>query len=68
MPRKEKKTVTITMRVSPEHEARIKAAAAADNRTVSNFLVTAGLREAEEVLRRVQRGRTARPPRGADDR
>ena len=44
--------MTTSIRMTPEQEAVIKRAAAADNRTVSNFLLTAALREAEALLRR----------------
>jgi uncharacterized protein (DUF1778 family) len=52
VPAKEPKTVTTSIRMTPEQEAVIKRAAAADNRTVSNFLLTAALREADALLRR----------------
>jgi len=45
-------SVTTTLRIPPEHEAVIRRAAAAVNRSLSNFLVTAGLREAAAVSRR----------------
>lgn len=50
MPERERKTVTTSVRMTPEQEELIKKAAAADNRTVNNFLVTAALREALAIL------------------
>jgi hypothetical protein len=49
-----------SIRLTPEQDALIKRAAEADNRTVHNFLVTAALREAETILRRV--GAPTAPP------
>lgn len=52
MPERERKSVTTSVRMTPDQVELIKRAAAVDNRTVNNFLVTAALREAEVILAR----------------
>jgi uncharacterized protein (DUF1778 family) len=42
--------------MTPDQSQLIREAAALDNRTVNNFLITAALREAEAILR--QHGQT----------
>lgn len=44
--------MTTSVRMTPEQSQLIREAAALDNRTVNNFLITAAVREAESLLRR----------------
>jgi uncharacterized protein (DUF1778 family) len=57
MPAQERKTVTTSVRMTAEQRDLIKKAAASDNRTVNNFLVTAALREAQAILAKADDGR-----------
>jgi uncharacterized protein (DUF1778 family) len=43
--------------MTAEQRELIKKAAASDNRTVNNFLVTAALREAQAILAKADDGR-----------
>jgi uncharacterized protein (DUF1778 family) len=49
--------VTTSVRMTAEQRELIKKAAASDNRTVNNFLVTAALREAQAILAKADDGR-----------
>ncbi|HUH71676.1 MAG TPA: DUF1778 domain-containing protein [Mycobacterium sp.] len=45
----------INLRVDPNQEARLRAAAEANGETLTGFLLTAGIERAEAVLERVGR-------------
>jgi len=45
----------INLRVNPDQEARLRAAAEANGETLTGFLLVAGTERAEEVLERIRR-------------
>jgi uncharacterized protein (DUF1778 family) len=51
MAESERKTVTTSVRMTPEQERLIKQAAGLDNRSVNNFIISAAVRAAELLVR-----------------